>query len=145
MSIRVKKVVVWRTEVENRPGAMARALEPLARQDLDLVIGYQGAVIDIAPVVGRRATTAARSAGFEPLPTSTILIEGENRPGICFTAARALGDAGVSMDSVVAQAVGKKYQALFGFTNDADAKRAVILIKRAFDATKRAAAPDRRV
>ena len=137
MSVRVKRVVVWRTVVENRPGAMARALEPLARQDLDLVIGYQGAVIDIAPVVGRKAATAARSAGFEPLPTSTVLIEGEDRPGLCFAAARALGDAGVSMDSVVAQAVGRKYQALFGFTNDADAKRAVTLIRRAFHATRR--------
>jgi hypothetical protein len=137
MSIRVKKVVVWRTEVENRPGEMARALEPLARQDLDLVIGYQGAVIDIAPVAGKKATAAAESAGFKPLPTSTILVEGDNRPGICFTAARALGDAGVSMDSVVVQVVGKKYQALFGFTSDADAKRAAILIKKAVEATKR--------
>jgi hypothetical protein len=137
MSIRVKKVVVWRTEVENRPGAMARALEPLAQQNLDLVIGYQGAVIDIAPVVGKRATAAAESAGFKPLPTAMILVEGENHPGVCFTAARALGDAGVSMDSVVAQVVGKKYQALFGFTSDADAKRAASLIKKAVGATKR--------
>jgi len=93
MSIRVRKVVVWRTEVENSPGTMARALEPLAEQDLDLVIGYQGAVIDIAPVVGRTATTAAKRAGFTPLPTSMILVEGENHPGVCFTAARALGVA----------------------------------------------------
>ena len=107
------------------------------QQDLDLVIGYQGAVIDIAPVVGKKATTAAERAGFKPLPTSTILVEGENRPGICFTAARALGDAGVSMDSVVAQVVGKKYQALFGFKSDADAKKAAILIKKAVEAPKR--------
>jgi hypothetical protein len=137
MSIKVKKVVVWRTEVENRPGTMARALEPLAEQDLDLVIGYQGAVIDIAPVVGRKATTAAKRAGFTPLPTSMILVEGKDRPGVCFTAARALGVAGISMDSVVAQVAGKKYQALFGFTSDADAKRAASVIKKAISATKR--------
>ena len=138
MSIRVKEVVVWRTEVENRPGEMARALEPLAEQNLDLVIGYNGAVIDIAPVVGKKATTAAESAGFKPLPTSMILIEGKNHPGICFTAARVLGEAGISMDSVVAQVAGKKYQALFGFTSDADAKKAAVLIKKAVGATKRA-------
>jgi hypothetical protein len=137
MSIRVKKVVVWRTEVQNRPGEMARALEPLAGQDLDLVIGYQGAVIDVAPVVGKKTTIAAESAGFKPLPTSTILVEGENRPGVCFNIARALGDAGISMDSVVAQVSGKKYQALFGFTNDADAKKAASLIKKVAKATKR--------
>jgi hypothetical protein len=87
MSIRVRKVVVWRTEVENRPGTMARALEPLAEQDLDLVIGYQGAVIDIAPVLGRKATTAAKCAGFKPLPTAMILVEGKERPGVYFIAA----------------------------------------------------------
>ena len=137
MSIRVRKVVVWRTEVENQPGTMGRALEPLAGQDLDLVIGYQGAVIDIAPVVGRQATTAAKRAGFKPLPTSMILVEGKNRPGVCFAAARALGEAGISMDSVVAQVAGKKYQALFGFASDADARKAASVIKKAVKATKR--------
>jgi hypothetical protein len=136
MPIRVKKVVVWRTEVENRPGEMARALEPLAEQDLDLIIGYQGAVIDIAPVVGKKATTAAKGAVFKPLPMSMILVEGKNHPGVCFTATRALGGAGISMDSVVAQVVGKKYQALFGFTSDADARKAASVIKKAVKAAR---------
>lgn len=137
MSVTVRKVVVWRTEVANQPGEMARALEPLARQSLDLVIGYQGAIIDIAPVVGKNATRAAERAGFKPLPTSMILVEGQDGPGICAAAARALGHAGVSLDSVVAQVVGRKYQALFGFTSDADVKRAAALIKKAVGATKR--------
>jgi hypothetical protein len=137
MSIRVRKVVVWRTEVQNRPGEMARALEPLARYDLDLVIGYQGSVIDIAPVVGRKAKIAAASAGFKPRPTSMVLVEGENRAGICFTAARALGDAGVSMDSVVGQVIGRRYQVLFGFANDADAARAATVIRKAVETTRR--------
>ncbi len=137
MSIRVKKVVVWRTEVANRPGEMARALEPLARQNLDLVIGYQGAVVDVAAVAGKKATAAAQSVGFKPLPTSMILVEGDNRPGVCFAAARALGDAGISMDAVVAQTIGRKYRALFGFTNDADAKRAAGVIKKAVAPARR--------
>jgi hypothetical protein len=82
-------------------------------------------------------TTAAKRAGFKPLPTSMILVEGENHPGVCFTATRALGVAGISMDSVVAQVAGKKYQALFGFTSDADARRAASVIKKAISATKR--------
>ena len=137
MSITVRKVVVWRTEVQNRPGEMARALEPLAGHDLDLVIGYQGNVIDVAPVVGRKAVTAAESAGFEPRPMSMILVEGENHPGIGFTAARALGDARMSMDSVVGQVVGRKCQVLFGFASAADVTRAATLIRKALAATKR--------
>lgn len=80
MSISVKRLVVWRTRVRNRPGEMARVLEPLARQDLQLVIGYQGRVVDVAPIVGRAATAAARRAGFEPRSTSAVLVEGDNRP-----------------------------------------------------------------
>ncbi len=137
MSTRVRKVVVWRTEVANQPGEMARALAPLAALDLDLVIGYNGAVIDIAPVVGKKAMTAAKGVGFKPLPTSTILVEGRNRSGVVFATTRALGEAGISMDSVVAQAAGKKYLALFGFTSDADAKKAAIVIKKAARAAKR--------
>jgi len=137
MSITIKKVVVWRTEVENRPGAMARALEPLAEQDLDVVIGYQGTVIDIAPVVGKKATAAAESAGFKPLPTPMILVEGKNRPGVALTATRALGKAGIGMDSLEAQVVGKKYRALFGFLSDVDARRAASVIKKAVEAAKR--------
>jgi len=41
------------------------------------------------------------------------------------------------MDSVVAQVAGKQYQALFGFTSDADARRAASVIKKALGATKR--------
>ena len=130
MSIKVKRLVVWRTEVENRPGEMARALKALAKQDLDIVIGYNGAVIDIAPVVGKTAAIAAKSAGFKPLPTPMILVEGKNRPGVAFDCARALGDAGISMDSLVAQVAGKKFQALFGFTSGADAKKAAKVIRK---------------
>src|SRR5512138_3678937 len=108
MSIRVKKVVVWRTEVENRPGTMAGALEPLAEQDLEVVIGGNGAIVDIAPVVGKKATAAARRAGFKPLPTPMVLVQGKDRPGIVLAITRALGAAKISMDSVVAQVAGKK-------------------------------------
>ena len=128
---------MWRTEVENRPGEMARALRALAKQDLDIVIGYNGAVIDIAPVVGKAPATAAKSVGFKPLPTPMIRVEGKNRPGVAFDCARALGDAGISMDSLVVQVAGKKYQALFGFASDADAKKAANVIRKALKATKR--------
>ncbi len=131
MSIRVKTIVVWRTEVEDRPGEMARALEPLVEHDLDLVIGNQGTVVDIAPVVGRKARLAAEKAGFRPLPMSMILVEGENRRGVCFGIARALGNAGIGMNSMVGQAAGTKYQVLVGVANEADAKRAASVIRKA--------------
>lgn len=129
---------MWRTEVENRPGEMARALKALATQDLELVLGYNGAVIDVAPIVGRTAATAARRAGFKPLPTPMILVEGKNRPGVAFDCTRALGEAGISMDSLAAQVAGGRYQALFGFTSAAAAKKAADVIRRLGRSRKKA-------
>jgi hypothetical protein len=43
MAVTVKSATLWRREVENRPGALASTLEPLAkaRVDLRVVMGYR--------------------------------------------------------------------------------------------------------
>jgi hypothetical protein len=137
MAIKIKRVALWRAEVVNQPGALAMALDPLAFTDLRVVVGYHfygepgKAVVDIAPVVGKKAIEAARSAGFSALPSPTLLIEGDNRAGIGRAIAQALGDAGINIDTLMAQAVGKKYQAVFGFESELEAKKAATLIKKA--------------
>jgi ACT domain-containing protein len=42
MAVSVKKVTLWRTEVENKPGTLAKILAPLAEAgaDLQVVMGY---------------------------------------------------------------------------------------------------------
>jgi hypothetical protein len=45
--------------------------------------------------------------------------------------ARGVADAGINLSFVVAQAVGRKFSAVFGFESDADAVRATTLIKKA--------------
>ena len=43
MAVSVKKVTLWRTEVENKPGALSSVLAPLAEAgaDLQVVMGYR--------------------------------------------------------------------------------------------------------
>jgi len=43
MPVTVKKIVLWRKEVDNQAGTLARTLEPLARAraDLRVVMGYR--------------------------------------------------------------------------------------------------------
>ena len=43
MAVTVKKIVLWRKEVENRPGILANALAPLANAgtDIRVVMGYR--------------------------------------------------------------------------------------------------------
>jgi hypothetical protein len=46
-------------------------------------------------------------------------------------AERGEGDAGINMSFAMAQVVGRRYSAVFGFENEADASKAATLIKRA--------------
>ena len=64
------------------------------------------------------------------LPCSQ-LVEGDNRPGLGHTIAKAVGDAGINMSFVMAQVVGRRYSAVLGFEHEADASKAATLIKRA--------------
>lgn len=139
MAVTVKSVSLWRKEAENKTGLLAQTLEPLARggADLGVVMGYRlpgdeaKAAIEIYPVSGRKMTAAARGAGLADAAIPTILVQGDNKPGLAHNIAQTIADAGIDLSFFVAQAIGRKYSAVIGFANDADAKRAASLIKKA--------------
>jgi len=139
MAVTVRKITVWRTEVDNRAGALAQLLEALtaARGGLDVVMGYrvpgqhERAVIEVWPVSGKKLSQAAESVGLRPSETPTLLVVGDDRPGLGHAMARALADAGINLVFLVAQVVGRRYSAVFGFESAADADRAVGLLKKA--------------
>jgi hypothetical protein len=136
MAITVKKAALWRKEIDNLPGTLASALEPLAQAGADLqVIAYRypGAdkgAVELHPVSGRKPIAAAQSAGLARLSIPVLLVEGDNRPGLGYALAKALGDAGINMSFVMAQVVGRRHAAVFGFENEADAAKAATLIKK---------------
>jgi hypothetical protein len=138
MAIKVRSITLWRREVENRPGALAETLEPLARggADLQVVMGYRQpggedqAILELYPVSGKKATRAAGAAGLSASTIPTLLVEGDNRPGIGHAMARAIADAGINTNFLVAQTIGRKFSAVFGFETEADAKTAAGLIRK---------------
>ena len=138
MAITVKKAVLWRKEVDDRPGALAGALEPLAQAgaDLQLVMAYRypgsdkGAV-EVHPVSGRKSMTAAQGVGLAPSSIPALLVEGDNRAGLGYALTKAVADAGINLGFVMAQVIGRRYAAVFGFENEADAGKATALIKKA--------------
>jgi hypothetical protein len=139
MAVTVKKAVLWRTEIENRPGMLASTLAPLAEAgaDLQVVMGYRypgatdKAAIELHPVSGRKSTAAAKTAGLAPSPIPVLLVQGDNRRGLGHALAKAIGDAGINLSFVMAQVMGRRYSAMFGLENEADAARATALIKKA--------------
>ena len=144
MAITVKKIELWRREVENTPGMLAETLAPLsgAGTDLQVVMGYgypgdtKKAAIEVFPVKGKKPSAAAKEAGLAVSSVSALLVEGDNKPGIGHGYASAIADAGINLDFLVAQTLGKKFSAVFGFANAADATKAMGLIKKASDAKK---------
>jgi hypothetical protein len=139
MALTVKRITLWRREVENQPGVLARTLEPLAAAgvDLRLVMGYRfpeattRAAIELYPVTGRKATAAAQQAGLSEFGLACLFVEGDNRPGLGAAMGRALSDAGVNIVFLVSQVVGRRFTAVFGFDDEQLAATATKAIRAA--------------
>ena len=144
MALTIRKVTLWRRDLDNQPGALAAVLEPLAAAgaDLQVAMGYRipgqesRAVVELAPVMGRRAAAAAETAGLAPSPIPTVVVEGDDAPSVGLAQSRALGAAGINIAFLIAQSLGRRYSAVFGFETQADADRAVALLKRATPAKR---------
>ena len=104
MPVTVKSITLWRKEVDNQPGILAQTLEPFATggADLHVVMGYRypgnetKAAIELYPVAGRKLVRAAQAAGLTASPIPTLLVEGDNKPGLGHTIAGAIAESGVS-------------------------------------------------
>jgi hypothetical protein len=139
MALTVKPIRLWRKEIDNKPGALAQTLEPLAMEgaDLQVVMGYrypgheEKAAIELHPITGRKLTAAAQRAGLSDASIPTLLVEGDNQPGIGHAIAQAIAGGGINLDFLVAHVIGGTYSAVLGFDSEADLKRAVPLIKKA--------------
>jgi hypothetical protein len=138
MPVTVKSISLWRKEAENKTGLLAQTLEPLAKAgaDLGVVMGYRlpgneaKAVIEVYPVSGKKVTAAAAETGLATTSIPTLLVEGDNRPGLAHKIGKTIAGAGADISFFVAQAVGRRYSAVIGFATEQDAKKAANLIKK---------------
>jgi hypothetical protein len=145
MALSVKKATLWRKEVGNAPGVLADVLSPLAQAgaNLRVVMGYalpgdpSRAVIEVFPITGKKATAAATANGLAASTIACLLVEGDDRPGLGARMARAIADHGVNISFLIAETVGRKFSAVFGFENAAAADVAAKAIKQAAKAGKR--------
>jgi hypothetical protein len=140
MPVSVKRITLWRAEVDNKPGALAALMQPLAGAgaNLKVVMGYrhtavkQGkAIVEVYPVSGRKVTTAAEAAGLSGSAIPTLLVEGDDRPGLGSAIANGVSAAGVNIAFFMAQVVGERYSAVIGFESEEDAGKATPAIKKA--------------
>jgi len=145
MPVTVRHISLWRKEIENQVGTLAQTLEPVAKAgaNLRVLMGYRypgneaRAAIELYPVSGKKETAAAAVAGLAVSSIPTLLVEGDDKPGLGLAIAKAIADAGQNMAFFVAQVVGRRYSAVIGFDSDADAETAAGLIKKATASKKK--------
>ena len=79
---------------------------------------------------GKRATMVARAAGFSLVPSTTVLLQGDDRPGLAYAVANAVAWAGIGVRDLDAEVVGKRYSAILTFNSEDDAEKAVAVIRK---------------
>jgi hypothetical protein len=130
MSIAVKKVILWRREIENRPGSLAQSIKPLAKSgiNLQILVGYaphsqgQGAV-EVYPVTDAKAEAAAKEAGLKPMTdVQCLLVEGEDHPGLAYD---------INLEFVMLTALGGKFAGIFGTKTAPEADKVKGIIEHA--------------
>ena len=145
MAVTIKKITLWRKELENQTGTLAKTLEPLAGvgADLQVVMGYRHpeggakAAVEIYPITGKKSVAKAQEAGLAVSSIPALLVGGDNKPGLGHKIAQAISGAGINMAFLMALVIGRKYSSVIGFENEADAKTAAGLIKKAVSAKKK--------
>ncbi len=143
MALSVRKILLWRREAADAPGVGAETLEPFAKTgaSLKLVMGYRihdgKAAVEVWPVAGKKTVSAAQAAGLVTASIPALLLEGDDRPGLGHAFARAVADAGINLSFLMAQVVGRKFSAVFGFGSEADAKAAAAILRKAGRAPKK--------
>lgn len=138
MAVTVKRITLWRKELENKPGTLAGTLEPLAKAgaDLQVLMGYRfpgegaKAAVELYPIGSKKVTQAAQASGLTPSTIPALLVQGDNKAGMGHGISQAIAEAGVNLDFLVAQVIGRKYSAVIGFENEADAVKVTPLIKK---------------
>jgi hypothetical protein len=145
MPVTVKSISLWRKEVVNQVGVLARTLEPVSKAgaNLRVLMGYRypgdatKAAVELFPVAGKKVAAAASEAGLVASSIPTLLVEGDDKPGLGQAIAEAIAEARVNMTFFVAQTIGRKFSAVLGFETEADAKTAAPLIKKAAASSKK--------
>jgi hypothetical protein len=124
MALSIRRTQVWSGEIPNRPGAAAAKLEVLARAGAELEFVFtrpnphkpDASVIFLAPITGPEQQQAARAAGLGPaLDVAMLIVEGDQRPGICYELMSQLAIAGINLRGIAISAVGRRFAAYLAF------------------------------
>jgi len=125
MAVTVKKVTLWRTEVENKPGALSSVLTPLAEAgaDLQVVMGYHyhkagdRAIIEVCPVKGKKSDRRREHGWSGCFRYPHAARPGQQQPGLG-PPSPSHRRGGINVTFLVAQVIDKRFSAVMGFEDE---------------------------
>jgi hypothetical protein len=138
MNLKVTKVDVWATTIEDRVGGLLGKLAALsgAGANLEFVVARRApeqpgkGVVFVTPLKGEAQTKAATNAGFlQTGSLHSVRVEGADRPGLGTQMAKALADAGINLRGLSAAALGGNFVAYLALDTADDAEKAVSSLK----------------
>ena len=88
------------------------------------------AAVEVCPIAGRKAAAAARKAGLAASTIPTLLVQGDDEPGLGHAIAQSIAEAGINASFLVAQVIDARFSAVIGFDNEAASQQASRLIKK---------------
>ena len=139
MNLIIERAEVWSATIEDTPGGMARALEPLkeAGADLDFIISRRAAespgkgALFVTPLRGDDEIAAAASAGFNVASSiHSVRVQGHNRAGLAAEIGSSLADERINLKGMSAAELGTRFVMYLAFDSEKDANRAVEVLQK---------------
>jgi len=138
MRMDISRVDVWAASIKDRPGGLAEKFDALAQAgaNLEFVIARRApekpgtGVVFVTPIKGARQIKAARAAGFEKAASlHELRIAAADKPGLGAKLTKQLAEAGINLRGLSGAAVGKRAVFHLAFDCNADANKAMRLLK----------------
>lgn len=140
MGMSVQRVDVWAASIADKPGGLAAVLSSLrdVGADLDFIVARRApekrgtGVVFVAPLQGDEVIEAATNLGFD-LTNSlhSLRIEGANKPGRAAVLTGKLAEAGINLRGLSAATTGEKFIMYIAVDSEADADRALGILRQA--------------
>ncbi len=117
MAMKIDREQIWEAGIPDRPGGLAKKLQPLADAGAKLKFvlarrspGKPGrGVVFVTPLQGAKQLRAARSARFKKSrKLHGLRLEGPDKRGLGAALAAALGDAGINLRGLAAASVANR-------------------------------------
>lgn len=135
--VTIRKITLWRGEIDGSSSALTQALQPLAEAGIRLQVfmryrhfrDEKRAVVEVCPYTAEdesRCSAVMRAAGLKVSKVPALIIESAPVPGQEYNFAQIVAEQDLHLIFCVTQIVNDKWVAFIGFESAADAEKAAL-------------------